>query len=174
MAHRHLCIVLFLIPFTWTIAGRAQEVESPQSIGFRSPERPRDPWVPTPPQPDGRAGGHVVHELGPYRSIQVNVDADGHNIVGDAANEPSISVDPFAPNRMVIGWRQFDSVESDFRQAGWGYTRDGGRTWTFPGVIEPRVFRTDPVLEVDAGGNFYYVNLFVDVPDPNFLSESVP
>jgi hypothetical protein len=29
-----------------------------------------------------------------FASVQVNVDALGHNIVGDAANEPSIAVSP--------------------------------------------------------------------------------
>ena len=46
----------------------------------------------------------------------------GNNILGDAANEPSISVDPTDGNKMVIAWRQFNSIQSDFRQAGWGYT----------------------------------------------------
>ena len=45
-------------------------------------------------------------------SVQVNVDASGLNIVGDAANEPSIAVDPTDPNKMAIGWRQFDSISS--------------------------------------------------------------
>ena len=71
---------------------------------------------------------------GPSFGVQVNTDAFGNNIPGDAANEPSIAVDPTAPDRMVIGWRQFNSVTSNFRQAGWGYSHDGGRTWTFPGV----------------------------------------
>lgn len=62
---------------------------------------------------------------------QVNVDADGNNIVGDAANEPSIAVDPNNPNNIVIGWRQFDTTASDFRQAGYSYSTDGGETWTF-------------------------------------------
>jgi hypothetical protein len=47
------------------------------------------------------------------------------------------------------------------RQAGWGWTADGGQTWTFPGVIEPGVFRSDPVLDTDADGNFYYNSLTV-------------
>ena len=96
-----------------------------------------------------------------FTSVQVNVDANGNNIVGDAANEPSIAVDPLHPHRMAIGWRQFGNVTSNFRQAGWGYTRDGGRNWTFPGVIEPGVFRSDPVLESDADGVFYYNSLTV-------------
>jgi hypothetical protein len=97
-------------------------------------------------------------------TTQVNVDANGQNIVGDAANEPSIAVDRNNPNRIAIGWRQFNTVSNNFRQAGFGYTSNGGQTWTFPGVIEPGVFRSDPVLESDAEGNFYYNSLAVD-PD---------
>lgn len=100
-----------------------------------------------------------------YFTVQVNIDADGNNIVGDAANEPSIAVDPTNPNRIVIGWRQFDNVNNNFRQAGYGYSDDGGETWTFPGVIDPGVFRSDPVLDFDSSGNFYYNSLTVDNND---------
>jgi len=92
-------------------------------------------------------------------TVQVNVDENGQNIVGDAANEPSIAVDPNDNNRMAIGWRQFNTINNNFRQAGYGFTTNGGQTWTFPGVIEPGVFRSDPVLDVDADGNFYYNSL---------------
>ncbi len=95
---------------------------------------------------------------------QVNVDANGQNIVGDAANEPSIAVDRNNPNSIAIGWRQFNTVSNNFRQAGFGYTTNGGQNWTFPGVIEPGIFRSDPVLESDADGNFYYNSLAVE-PD---------
>jgi hypothetical protein len=97
-------------------------------------------------------------------TTQVNVDASGQNIVGDAANEPSIAVDRNNPNRIAIGWRQFNTISNNFRQAGFGFTTNGGQTWTFPGVIEPGIFRSDPVLESDAEGNFYYNSLAVD-PD---------
>ena len=97
-----------------------------------------------------------------FETTQVNVDSDGNNIVGDAGNETSIAVDPTNPNRIVIGWRQFDTVDSNFRQAGYGYSTDGGLTWTFPGVINPGVFRSDPVLDFDAEGNFYYNSLTLD------------
>ncbi|MCX6224724.1 MAG: T9SS type A sorting domain-containing protein [Bacteroidia bacterium] len=97
-------------------------------------------------------------------TIQVNVNANGQNILGDAANEPSIAVNPVNPNEMVIGWRQFDNVSSNFRQAGWGYSTDGGKSWTFPGVIEPGIFRSDPVLDYDTEGNFYY-NSLTNSPD---------
>ncbi len=90
---------------------------------------------------------------------QVNVNEDGENIIGDAGNEPSIAVDPTNPNRMIIGWRQFDNISSNFRQAGIGYTEDGGETWTFPEVIDGGVFRSDPVLDADSEGNIYYNSL---------------
>jgi hypothetical protein len=104
----------------------------------------------------------MVSPHGPFISFQVNVDASGNNIIGDAANECAISVDPTNPNRMTIGWRQFDDVNSNFRQAGWGYTSDGGLTWTFPGVLQPGFFRSDPVTTSDETGVFFYNSLRSD------------
>src|SRR5213596_61948 len=104
-------------------------------------------------------GPRMISQFGLFTSFQVNVDAGGNNILGDAANESSITVDPTNHNRMAIGWRQFNSVQSDFRQGGWGYTTDGGTTWTFPGVLESNVFRSDPVLNSDETGRFFYLSL---------------
>jgi hypothetical protein len=101
----------------------------------------------------------TISQHGPITSYQVNVDGNGQNITGDAANEPSISVDPTNRNKMVIGWRQFDSVSSNFRQAGWGYTSNGGVSWTFPGVLQSNVFRSDPVLASNDVGHFFYLSL---------------
>src|SRR5438034_5031975 len=101
----------------------------------------------------------MISPHGVFISYQVNVDANGNNIVGDAANECSISVDPTNTSKMAIGWRQFDSVLSNFRQGGWGYTTDAGVTWTFPGVLEPGVFRSDPVTNSDEAGTFFYLSL---------------
>jgi len=101
----------------------------------------------------------MVSQFNAFTSFQVNVDASGHNITGDAANEPSITVDPTNGNKMTIGWRQFNSVASNFRQAGWSYTTNGGATWTFPGVLENNVFRSDPVLGSDNVGTFFYLSL---------------
>src|SRR6266404_7787519 len=94
----------------------------------------------------------MISQFGLFTSYQVNVDQNGQNILGDAANEPSISVDPTNLNKMVIGWRQFDSIQADFREAGWGYTTDGGIHWAFPGVLENNVFRSDPVSHCDETG----------------------
>src|SRR5712664_1071924 len=76
-------------------------------------------------------------------SYQVNVNAAGQNIGGDAANEPSMCIDPTNPNRMAVGWRQFDTTNSNFRQSGVAYTTNGGLNWTFPGSLEPGAFRSD-------------------------------
>ncbi len=97
--------------------------------------------------------------FGGFISYQVNVNAQGQNIVGDAANEPSMVVDPNNPNNIAIGWRQFNSVTSNFRQGGYGYSTDGGVHWTFPGVLENNVFRSDPVLDSTAGSSFHYNSL---------------
>jgi hypothetical protein len=101
----------------------------------------------------------MISAHGVFTSYQVNVDANGNNIVGDAANECTISVDPTNGNKMTIGWRQFDNVTSNFRQGGWGYTTDAGVHWTFPGVLEPGVFRSDPVTDSDETGTFFYLSL---------------
>jgi hypothetical protein len=101
----------------------------------------------------------MVSQYGPFISYQVNVDANGQNITGDAANEPSICVDPTNGSKMAIGWRQFNSMSSNFRQAGWAYTTNGGTSWTFPGVLENNVFRSDPVLGSDDTGRFFYLSL---------------
>ena len=106
----------------------------------------------------GRSPG-MVSRYDTFTSYQVNVDSNGHNIVGDAANEPSICLDPTNGNKMTIGWRQFNTVSSNFRQGGWGYTTDGGTSWTFPGVLENNVFRSDPVLNSNETGNFFYLSL---------------
>jgi hypothetical protein len=90
--------------------------------------------------------------------VQVNVNSLGQDIVGDAANEPSIAVDPTNPNCMAIGWRQFNTITNSFRQAGVAYTTNGGQTWT-ASVLQPGQFRSDPVLRADADGNFYYASL---------------
>jgi uncharacterized repeat protein (TIGR01451 family) len=117
-----------------------------------------NPPAPSPLWGIGVSPGMIsVHDQ--FTSHQVNVNASGLNITGDAANEPSIAVDPTDHNRMVVGWRQFDSVTSNFRQAGWGYTSNSGTTWTFPGVLESGVFRSDPVLAADDTGRFFYLSL---------------
>jgi hypothetical protein len=122
-------------------------------------EVPDDAYKPAPAD-QGRSPAYHVRGSS-FFTIQVNVDENGDNIEGDAGNEPSIAIDPLNPDKMVIGWRQFDDVNNNFRQAGYAYTLDGGETWTFPGRIEAGVFRSDPVLSYDIDGNIYYNSLTV-------------
>ena len=74
----------------------------------------------------------MVSVYGAFISYQVNVDQNGQNILGDAANECAISVDPTNGSKMTIAWRQFNDVTSNFRQGGWGYTTDAGITLDIP------------------------------------------
>ena len=129
----------------------------------RFPE-PLEKYDMLPPALHVSAGDFAPDDLaiGPFTSFQVNVDANGNNIVGDAANEPSISVDPTDGNKIAIGWRQFDTWMSNFREAGVGYTTDAGLTWHFPGPLDNGVFRSDPVTNSDETGTFFYLSLLVN------------
>jgi len=101
----------------------------------------------------------AIHARGSYVSAQINQDGKGNNIVGDAANEPSLAIDPKNADRMVVAWRQFDSITSTFRQAGVAYSHDRGQTWPNPQTLDPGQFRSDPVLAADASGVFYFASL---------------
>jgi hypothetical protein len=113
----------------------------------------------------------MISQFGSFTSHQVNVNASGQNILGDAANEGSISVDPTNLSKVAIAWRQFNDVTSNFRQAGRGYTTDGGTTWTFPGVLENNIFRSDPVSHSDEAGNFFYLSLQSNVQQSFFCDD---
>ncbi|MCA9287743.1 MAG: exo-alpha-sialidase, partial [Phycisphaerales bacterium] len=56
---------------------------------------------------------------------------------------------------------QFDTTASSFRQAGNACSLDGGRTWHNNPVLDPGVFRTDPVLVARRDGVFFLNTLFV-------------
>jgi len=159
----HIFILLLLLSYNELFA---------QDTSYQTPlhqEIPNDAFILVDRANMERSPAYNSNSTG-IMTRQVNVDGNGENIVGDAANEPSIAVDPTNPNRIVIGWRQFDTIASDFRQAGYGYSLDGGETWTFPGVLDPHVFRSDPVLDFDANGNFYYNSLTVDYPNATMFS----
>ena len=121
-------------------------------------ERPDDPYISVDKSIMERSPAYRVFTPN-YFTTQVNVDANGNNIVGDAGNEPSIAIDSSNPDRIVIGWRQFDIVSNNFRQAGNAFSLDGGYEWTNQQVLTPGLFRSDPVLDFDAQGNLYYNSL---------------
>lgn len=139
----------------------------------RVPRNVPEEFYDNPPAPPRvmETSPRMISKFASFTSIQVNVNARGKNIVGDAANECSISVDPTDANKKTIGWRQFNDVTSNFRQGGWGYTTDGGATWTFPGVLENNVFRSDPVTKSDEVGNFFYLSLQSNVQEAFFCDD---
>jgi len=154
-------VILAGLACAWTPAA-AQEKAEPAGETMLSAhhETIGDAYVPVPLE--GRKTSRAYRGSGPdFFVVQVNVDGSGQNIVGDAGNEPSIAVDRNNPNRMAIGWRQFDTISSDFRQAGNAYTTNGGTTWNDNPIINGGIFRSDPVLSSDAGGTFYYNSLTV-------------
>jgi len=91
-------------------------------------EIPDDPYLPPTAEPRPPSSGGPRSPRDPAQGVQVNVNDLGENIPGDAANEPSVAVDPTNPNNLVIGWRQFDNVASNFRQAGYAYSHDAVAT----------------------------------------------
>ncbi|MCW8802782.1 MAG: glycoside hydrolase, partial [Ignavibacteriaceae bacterium] len=121
-------------------------------------EQPDDEYVPVQRNEQQRSPAYRFSSSD-FFAVQVNVDQFGQNIIGDAANEPSIAIDPANPNIIAIGWRQFDTISSNFRQAGYAYSADGGQTWTFPGAIEPGIFRSDPVLGANNNSKLFYYSL---------------
>src|SRR5437899_5250128 len=150
------CLVS-LIALASASAQLAPTTRVPRNVPLETYDNP-----PAPPRTI-ETSPRMISQFGSFISHQVNVNASGQNIVGDAANECSISVDPTNGNKMTIAWRQFNDVTSNFRQAGLGYTTDGGTTWTFPGVLENNVFRSDPVTNSNEIGQFFYLSLQSDV-----------
>ena len=115
----------------------------------------------------------MISQFGVFTSYQANVDANGNNILGDAANEPSISVDPTNGNKMMIAWRQFNSIQSDFRQAGWGYTTDAGMHWTFPGVLENNRLSQRPGVKLPMRQENFSISVFGQTRPVIFLRRCV-
>lgn len=167
--------VLLLPPLPAGGAGGASDARHggagpPHLVSAPAQERPGDP-VTEGQAADRRSAPTAIIPFGPYRSVQVNVDAAGGNVAGDAANEPSLAVDRRRPARLAIGWRQFDTVASRFRQAGFAFSRDQGRRWSGLGHLDPGERGSDPVLESDADGNIFYQSLrFGSPPERRFTS----
>lgn len=161
MRYHNIFSITLLLSFVviFSINSVSQEIGNKDRLMYR--ETIDDPWVPMLEKdiittPAYKAGGSN------YTTVQVNIDEEGNNILFDAANEPSIAVDWNNPARIIIGWRQFDNVVSNFRQAGYAYSEDYGETWVSPDPIDMGVFRSDPVLDIDNNGVFHYNSLTKD------------
>lgn len=93
-------------------------------------------------------------------NIKLNTDA-----TFELQNEEQVAVDPTNPDNLVAVWRDF---RLGFRQCGWGYTHDGGVTWTEGGLISQTPFGrdSDPGVVASSDGTFYGVILSYDPNGP--------
>ncbi len=164
---RLLPLLILLIALPGAIAQLAPVRMAPLNGHLETYDNP-----PAPPRKI-ETSPRMLSVYGAFISYQVNVDQNGQNILGDAANECSISVDPTNGSKMTIAWRQFNDVTSNFRQGGWGYTTDAGVHWTFPGVLQNNVFRSDPVTQSDEAGQFFYLSLQSTWPKQTFYCDDL-
>ena len=102
-----------------------------------------------------------------WLNTQLNNDSSGQ-----VHNEEQVVVNPTNPNNVVAVWRDF---RLGYRQIGYGYTVDAGRTWTNPGLFVEHHYQwdSDPALTVSRTGTFYAMLLtYTDTSHPNgFLLE---
>lgn len=84
-----------------------------------------------------------------WHNVRLNAD-----LTSQVQNEQQVVVNPTNPMNLAAVWRDF---RLGYRQVGYGYTTDGGRTWTNPGLfIDPHYANdSDPALTVSADGTFY-------------------
>lgn len=79
-------------------------------------------------------------------------------------NEESIAVDPTNPDNIVAIWRDTRTLPL---KVGWGYSHDGGTSWTDAGLlIGPYEQTSDPALCVNSSGYFYAALLSVGFAVP--------
>ena len=105
-------------------------------------------------------------------NIQVNDSStEDCPTTGCTQSETSIAVDPTNPNNIIVGWNDgvgfFNS--SVFDISGYGFSLDGGKTWT-DGGTPPNSSSTirisgDPALAVCGDGGVHYANIYVDTVD---------
>lgn len=158
MIKKVLLISIILFSTAQVSIAQDRKVEAMRAKQMLHKEQPTDAYLAHPNVREAVSKAYHYRDA-MVETHQVNVDANGQNIIGDAANEPSLSIDTANPERIIIGWRQFDNIASNFRQAGYAYSHDGGQTWTFPGSINAGIFRSDPVIDIDSEGTFYYNSL---------------
>ncbi len=179
--HRARSTALTLTLALFLASGLGGALAEDQAKQPQPGETPEQGYRDTPPGPPAlfratddpaarQPAGNILR--GPYLSIQINTDFAGQDIVGDAANETTLAVDPTNPDHLVVGWRQFDSIGSNFRQAGYSVSFDGGSTWSPVASLQPFLFRSDPVVAFDGSGVAYHQALTIENGLANELRSS--
>jgi hypothetical protein len=92
---RILIVVLTIVLMTPSYAAGQTEKQRAKQESHR--EVPNDPYVESPRDAMGTSPSYRFLAPG-IVTTQVNVNGSGQNIVGDAANEPSIALNPLDPN----------------------------------------------------------------------------
>ncbi|MBD3235311.1 MAG: hypothetical protein GF330_01240 [Candidatus Eisenbacteria bacterium] len=101
------------------------------------------------------AAGWFVADSAADEWINMRLNQDE---TSELQNEEQIAINPTDPDNRVAVWRDF---RLGYRQVGWAYTFDGGRTWTEGGLFEEPHYpwQSDPGVTADADGNFYAIVL---------------
>jgi hypothetical protein len=105
---------------------------------------------------------HPARADGEWLNIRLNQDT-----TAQLQNEEQVAINPLDPDNMVAVWRDF---RLGYRQVAWGYTFDGGQSWTDAGLfVEPHYpWQSDPGVTTDAAGNFYAIVLsYTSTSEPN-------
>lgn len=86
-------------------------------------------------------------------NLKLNTD-----VTTQLQNEEQVAVDPTNPNNLVAVWRDF---RLGYRQVGWGYSHDGGTSWTEGGLVPATPYNrdSDPAIVCNSNGVFYSVIL---------------
>jgi hypothetical protein len=120
-------------------------------------------------KPQTRTGAPTPPRPPTLPNVRVNDKIDDEL---EPQSETSVAADPTNPLRLVGGFNDCRGFFDPSRRgiSGWGYSIDGGRTWT--GVTNglPRAdladfgTRGDPSIDVDSEGNFYFASLYSSMP----------
>jgi RTX calcium-binding nonapeptide repeat (4 copies) len=114
----------------------------------------------------------LVNAPGVGEEMQLTIPGGGVEPTSTCITQSEISM-ARSGSTLVAGWNDGGQCEKLFRRSagqpvdrislsGFGYSRDGGRSWTDGGVLEPargtHLFG-DPVLAAGPDGSFYYATL---------------
>src|SRR5437762_1534939 len=153
--------VMVLLLTLSTVSG--QTLAPIRKLPLKEPLETSKNMPPAPPRKI-ETSPRIISQFGVFTSYQTNVDASGNNILGDAANEPAIAVDPTDGDKQ---WFTIDTTGgtghgflyqfwTEFFACDFGaFNRslDSGVTWQSP--ISPSNFTDTGALEVDINGNLF-------------------